>query len=68
MKLRWLITKKHTTAEQVREYAAKWQISLMQAKAELEADSTHQRLQYWETFDPFGNGTWKEIHTEVEYT
>jgi hypothetical protein len=68
MKLRWLITKKHTTAEGVREYALKWQIPLMQAKAELEADSTHQRLQYYELYDKFGNGTWKEIPTEIEYT
>jgi len=67
MKLRWLIIKKRTTAEQVREYATKWQMPLMQAKAELEADNTHKRLQYWEAFDHFGNGTWKEIPIEVEY-
>lgn len=67
MKLRWLITKKRTQAEGVREYALKWQIPLMQAKAELEADNTHRRLQVWEIFDKFGNGTWKEIPTEVEY-
>lgn len=68
MKLRWLITKKQITAEQVREYAAKYQLPLMQAKAELEASNTHQRLQVWEPYDTFGNGTWKEIPTEVEYT
>lgn len=68
MKLRWLTTKKRITAEQVREYANKWQIPLMLAKAELESNGSSHRLQYWEAYDPFGNGTWKEIPTEVEYT
>ena len=67
MKLRWLTRQRRITADQVRAYSDKWDLPMMQAKNELELDSTITVLQVWQPYDTFGNGTWQDIPTELEY-
>jgi hypothetical protein len=64
MKLRWYSTKKHLNAYQVRDYADRANISLMQAKKELE-NETKPKLQYlseneWGFY-------WQDVPFVVEY-
>lgn len=68
MKLRWATYKKRITAEQVHAYSEQWDLPLLAAKTELERDGTVSQLEFWETYDHFGNGTWKPIPQEVIYT
>ena len=64
LKLRFLIRKNHLTAEKVREYADRANLTLMQAKREL-AYETKPVLQYW--FEDDWNAHWVDIPTVVEY-
>jgi hypothetical protein len=66
MKLRYVIRKNRLSASEVKEYALKHDISFSDAKLIL-LDEPDPVLQVWQQYDQFGNGTWQDIPTIIEY-
>lgn len=62
MRIRWMIRKRIVTADKVKEYADKHQVSASTAKAELERDNTGQVLQYRTWY-----GRWRDVPYKMEY-
>ena len=67
MKLRYVIRKNRLSAGEVKQYALKHDVSLSEAK-QLLVDELEPVLQVWQQYDQFGNGTWQDIPTIIEYT
>ena len=63
MELRWLVKKVNFNADMVREYSVKWNVSMSQAKKELERDNTQPTLQYRSY--PFHE--WTDLPVVYEY-
>ena len=63
MKLRWLERKRKITADMVREYSAKYSLSMMTAKLQLEKDNTESVLQYYDN----DHEIWLDVDHVVEY-
>jgi len=63
MELRWLVKKVNLNADMVRDYSVKWNISMSQAKKELERDNTQPTLQYRSY--PFHE--WTDLPVVYEY-
>lgn len=60
MELRLATFRNTVTAEQVRLYAIDHDISMQEAKQELE-NKVGPVLQYLKMYDPFGNGIWEDV-------
>lgn len=63
-KLRWVIRKNKVTAAQVKELADEWELSISQAKFELENKSGPILQQWW--YWPDSCGEWRDIPIEIE--
>ena len=62
MKLRWLHRSRRITADMVRAYSEKYNISPLTAKSELQKDNTGMILQYRTWY-----GMWRDIPSVVEH-